>query len=128
MKSAHQIRLTIACTAIALSTLQAASAADTTDDELGNTYLYCGILVNKINGGASQRGNFMLAISSQLLGNKKLDEIRPNIDAAKEKVASDIKLPDGGFEKYSSCISMDNEKGKALFEKYKDALTKNASK
>jgi hypothetical protein len=41
------------------------------------------ILTNRINGGSSQRGNFMLVISSQLLGNKKLDEIKPNIEAAK---------------------------------------------
>jgi hypothetical protein len=37
-----------------------------------------------------------------------------------------MKRPDAGFEKYSDCITMDNEN--ALFEKNKGTLTKNASK
>lgn len=128
MKHSHQIHRAIAASLTCFVAMQATFAAEVSDEDLGNKYMYCGILTNTINGGASQRGNFMLAISTQLLGNKKIEELKPNITAAKEMVAADMKSSDAGFEKYSACIKMDNEQGKALFEKYKDALTKNAAR
>jgi hypothetical protein len=43
-------------------------------------------------------------------------------------VLKDTKAPNISFEKYLECIKLDNEKGRTLLERFKDALSNNAVK
>ncbi len=108
------------CIAIAASLLfsNLSLAAEPTDQELGKQYLYCGVLYMTIEGETSKTGTTMLALSTMLLGKNSMEAITPELNAAKQQVATDMNDPVKAFNNLTECQATFNSKTEALLKRF----------
>lgn len=111
------------------------AAEKNSDVELGNEYVYCGVLgiqINKKGGGdvnspGNQTGMLMLTLGSSLLGKNTIEEIKPDIEKAKIKLKEDSKDQTKLFKKYVECIATHKKHGSELLAKFKAKQVKKQS-
>lgn len=95
-------------------------AAEPTDQELGKKYLYCGVLYAQIEGETSKTGMTMLALSTMLLGKKSMEAITPELNAAKQQVATDMNDPMKAFNNLTDCQATHNSNSEALLARFEE--------